>query len=104
MIFDKTEEGYLLRVRLSPNSSSCDIKGVFKTPEGDKFLKVNVVSVPEKGKANKELIKFLSDILGIAKSELEIVWGDLDRYKKIFIKTNKDIVEALKKMQIDGEE
>lgn len=48
-----------------------------------------MISVPEKGKANKELIKFLSDTLGIAKSGLEIVWGIWTDIKKSLSKQIK---------------
>ena len=44
-----------------------------------------LVSVPEKGKANKELISFLAKKLGLAKSQITIVGGETDRYKKIRI-------------------
>lgn len=76
----------MLRVRLSPNSSFCGLNGIFKTPEGDEFLKINVVSVPEKGKANKELLGFLAKALKHSKGDFSIVSGELDRYKKVLIK------------------
>lgn len=60
------------------------------TPENEAYLKINVVSVPEKGKANKELISYLAKVLKIAKTDMEIISGALDRYKKILIKTNKE--------------
>lgn len=79
-----------MRVRLTPNSSSCRKNGFFETPEGEEYLKINVVSVPEKGRANKELIAYLAKSLKLAKNEFEIISGELDRYKKILIKTDKD--------------
>ena len=85
MVYELGKQGVLLRVRLTPNSSSCFIKGVFKNADGICFLKAGVVSVPEKGKANKELLGFLAKKRGIAKSSLQIVAGETDRYKKILI-------------------
>lgn len=85
MVYELGKQGILLRVRLTPNSSSCFIKGIFVNADGVSFLKMGVVSVPEKGKANKELIGFLAKKLGLAKSCLQIVSGETDRYKKIFI-------------------
>jgi uncharacterized protein (TIGR00251 family) len=55
----------------------------------DVFLKISVVSVPEKGKANKELITFLAKKLKIAKSDFEIISGELDKWKKIRINADK---------------
>ncbi len=88
MVFEEKDNVIILRVRLTPNSSSCCISGIFISPENVEYLKINVVSVPEKGKANKELIAFLAKVLKIAKSSFIIVGGELDRYKKIMINGN----------------
>lgn len=74
-----------MRVRLAPNSSCCKVGGVFVDPNADEWLKISVVSVPEKGKANQELIKFLAKEFKVAKSQIEIIGGELDRYKKILL-------------------
>lgn len=68
-----------------PNSSSCRVNGLFRDAENQEYLKICIVSVPEKGKANKELIAFLSKKIGISKSQCEIICGEHDRYKKIKI-------------------
>ncbi|MFV0627511.1 MAG: DUF167 domain-containing protein [Alphaproteobacteria bacterium] len=96
MFFTESDKGILLRVRISPNSSSCSVKGIFISAEEEVFLKINIVSVPEKGKANRELISYLSKKLKIAKSCFEIVSGETDRYKKILIKSEIDIKEVEK--------
>lgn len=83
-----------MRVRLTPNSSACRKNGFFETPEGEEYLKINVVSVPEKGKANKELIAYLAKALKLAKNEIEIISGELDRYKKVLIKTDNEYAAA----------
>lgn len=88
MVFDTHQEGIILRVRLTPNSSCCKVCGIFVSSDASKWLKINVISIPEKGKANQELIKFLSKELKLAKSSLTIISGELDRYKKILINTN----------------
>lgn len=93
MTFERQAEGVLLRVRLSPNSSACKLNGMWISPEGDEYLKINVISVPEKGRANMELLKFLSKNLREAKSNFEIVGGELDRYKKILIHGNAEEIE-----------
>ncbi len=89
MFFTKTQKGYILRVRLTPNSSSCKVIGSTLDVNDDVFLKISVVSVPEKGKANKELINFLAKKLKIAKSDFEIISGELDKWKKIRILSDK---------------
>ena len=98
MFYDRVEQGVLLRVRLTPNSSSCSIKGIFTDAKGNEYLKINVVSVPEKGKANQELQNFLAKKLGLAKSQVEIVFGETDRYKKILLSEMSDqVIQLLQK-------
>ena len=92
MFFDKTDQGIILRVRLSPNSSCCKVLGTFTTPDNIEFIKISVISVPEKGKANKELINWLSKMLNIAKSDFTIITGELDKYKKLLITSEPDLV------------
>lgn len=94
MVYELSKQGVILRVRLTPNSSSCFIKGIFENADGDQFLKINVVSVPEKGKANKELLLLLAKELKLAKSDLEIVSGETGRYKKILLKVTEEKVVA----------
>ena len=62
---------------------------------GDEYLKVSVTAVPEKGKANKDLINFLSDRLEIAKSCLTLEAGQIDRWKKIMIETRQNLDDKL---------
>lgn len=85
MIADFRDAEIHLRVRLTPNSRCCKCGGVFVAADGGEYLKINVVSVPEKGKANQELICFLSKKLKVAKSAIKIVGGETDRCKKILI-------------------
>ena len=96
MFFDKTDQGIILRVRLSPNSSCCKVLGIFTSPDNLEFIKISVISVPEKGKANKELINWLSKTLDIAKSNFTIITGELDKYKKILITAEQSsVIKAL---------
>ncbi|MDR1694903.1 MAG: DUF167 family protein [Lactobacillaceae bacterium] len=103
MFFEDTNKGVLLRVRISPNSSSCFAKGVFISADGLQYLKINVISVPEKGKANREVIDFLAKKLKTAKSNFEIISGDTDRYKKILIRCDiKEIEDKLESLIREG--
>lgn len=94
MFYFETNEGFTLQVKISPNSSSLAIKGIFTDSDNKDFLKITVVSVPEKGKANKELIKFLSKELGLPKSDIEIVSGETGHFKKILLKNKSEQIMA----------
>jgi len=48
-------------------------------------LQVKIAAAPEKGKANREFIDFLSDRLGIKKSCITIVKGETGHSKFIAI-------------------
>jgi uncharacterized protein (TIGR00251 family) len=63
-----------------PNSARNEVVGV---TEGR--WEVRVTAPPVKGKANKELIVFLSRLLGVSKSQLVIVKGHTTRNKVIAI-------------------
>ena len=87
MFYEQTTNGYIIRIRVTPNSSKCSVCGIFTDCGGQDFLKINLTSVPEKGKANSELIKLLSKTLHISKSSFSIISGETDRYKKLLIIT-----------------
>ena len=60
---------------------------MFCDEKGNIFLKATVTVVPEKGKANKELIALLAKTLKIAKSKITLISGETDHFKKIYIET-----------------
>jgi hypothetical protein len=67
------------------------IKVIPGAPESQIFviapdqLKVKLVSRPEKGKANKELVELLADHFGVAKSCVRILHGEHSREKSVEI-------------------
>lgn len=86
MFFSESDKGILLAVKITPNARALSVKGVFCDAGGQEFLRISVVSVPEKGKANKELTAFLSKELGMSKSDIEIVGGETSHLKRILLK------------------
>jgi len=77
-------------VRVQPNAGRNEVLG-FK----DDILRIRIAAPPVKGKANQELIAFLSDILGIRKSNLAIEKGTTGKKKVISITglTQTQIIE-----------
>ena len=49
----------------------------------DGMLKIKVSAAPEKGKANKCLVKFLSEKLGVKKNAIEIISGHTNPVKQV---------------------
>jgi len=77
---DQTESRIYIEVKVIPNAQKSSIAGW----EG-KRLKVRINAQPEKGKANDELIAFLSKTLKIPKSSISILKGESGRLKTLII-------------------
>ena len=52
----------------------------------EELIKIKVKAPKIEGKANKAIIEYLSRMLGVAKSRIEIVNGEKSSIKTIFIK------------------
>lgn len=104
MFFDLTKKEIVIRVRLTPNAAQVGIKGIFVDDKGCQYLKISVLSPPEKGKANKELVALLAKKLKMAKSEIELVSGEVSHYKKLVLKTiDEAIAEKLKSWSLEND-
>jgi uncharacterized protein len=69
---------HILELKIFPSSGKQELKA---EPSG--MLKCFLTSVPEKGKANQELIKFLAKKVGISQGQVVIICGATSRLKKI---------------------
>ncbi len=74
------EEPAKLAVQVQPNARHNKVLG-FK--QG--VLSIRIVAPPIRGKANQELVKYLADVLGIARSHLIIQKGATAKRKLISI-------------------
>ena len=81
-------------VRVQPNASRSE---VLRITEG--VLHVKIAAPPIKGRANQELIKFLSGVLGVVRSQLTIEKGMTSRRKVIGINglTQNQVMGKLEK-------
>ena len=74
-----------IKLIVKPNSSVSGVYGIYKDR-----IKIKLNSIPEKGKANKELVSFISGKTGIPKKNIKIVAGKKSGYKELSLKHNKD--------------
>ena len=81
----KNSGHFLLYIKVTPNSSKNKIGEKIVDEKGQEYLKINVAAVPEDGKANDEVIKFLAKTLKISKSKIEILRGETSRMKVVRI-------------------
>lgn len=68
-----------LRIKVLPKSPKNEVVEILD----DDTIKIRIKAVPEKGKANAELIKFLSKELEIPKDKISIISGKTEQLKLI---------------------
>lgn len=81
-----TSDGLVLAVRVTPRSSRDDVSGVVRDGDQKLWLRVRVTAVPEDGKANAALLKFLAKRLKLAKRHIELISGETSRSKRLSLK------------------
>ncbi len=75
------KKGSALAVRVTPRASRNEIVELLE----DGTIKVRIAAPPSDSEANETLINFLSEVLGIPKSRLDIVAGASGRDKLVAI-------------------
>jgi uncharacterized protein (TIGR00251 family) len=75
------QKGSALAVRVTPRASRNEIVEVLE----DGTIKVRIAAAPSDEESNAALIEFLAEILGIPKSQLDIVAGEAGRDKLVAV-------------------
>ncbi|EJF75489.1 DUF167 domain-containing protein [Bartonella alsatica] len=88
-------DGLILFIYLIPKSPVDRIMGVECKDNGKQYLVVRLRAVPEDGKANKALIKFLAKQWKIPSSCISLKSGAQSRYKQLYFSTH---LEELKQI------
>ncbi|AHB13896.1 MULTISPECIES: DUF167 domain-containing protein [Dehalococcoides] len=70
------ESPFRVNLKIFPSSQRNELSGY-----ENGLLKLRIAAQPEKGKANKELIDYLSELLDTPKAEIEICHGHTGRNK-----------------------
>ncbi len=73
----ETDDGILVDIEVSPKSKKFEVIGYNQWREK---IEIRIKSVPQKGKANKEIVNKFSDITG---SQVEIISGLKSQHKTI---------------------
>ncbi len=84
--------GIVVYVKVQPNASKERVVG-----EHAEQIKIAVTVAPEKGKANKAVIKTLSKWLGVKSSDIQILSGETSRDKKVLVRnmTEEDLNKSM---------
>ncbi len=88
------EEKLRISVHVNPNARQNKVVGF-----QDGLLKVMIAAPPTRGKANQELLRFLSDLLRISKSNLAIEKGATSKKKTVAISglSQSEVLRLLEK-------
>ncbi len=87
------EDGLMVDIEVFPNSDKFSISGY---NEWRDEIQLRIKSIPQKGKANKEIIKEFTKLTG---SSIEIVSGLKSQHKtlKIYDLSKRDLLDILNK-------
>jgi len=77
---EQREQAVRLSVRVQPRASRSEVVG-----EHDGALKVRLAAPPVEGEANRELVRFLGKLLGVAPSRVRVVAGATGKSKVVEI-------------------
>ncbi len=69
-----------ISIKVQPNAGRNEVVGL-----ANGVWKIKIGAPPDKGKANKELIEFLSEVLGLRKDSILIIKGETSHNKIIGI-------------------
>ncbi|MCK3657880.1 YggU family protein [Pasteurellaceae bacterium Pebbles2] len=87
---EQHENGLRLRIFLQPKASKDAIIGLH-----DNELKISITAPPIDGAANAHLLKYLSKVFKVAKSNIILEKGELNRHKQIFIPNPQQIPKEI---------
>jgi uncharacterized protein (TIGR00251 family) len=73
--------GILLQLHIQPGASKTELAG----RHGD-ALKIRIASPPSEGRANQELLRFLSGILAVPGANVVLVRGETSRRKVVSVR------------------
>ena len=92
MISSKLMKTDSVKLYIRPGASETRVEGIYQDR-----IKIRISAPPEKGKANKELLRFIAKVLLVPKSRISILTGKTSNYKEIQIKPshNKDYHDRL---------
>jgi uncharacterized protein (TIGR00251 family) len=89
------DDGVIFTVKAVTGSSRTAVCGLL-----DEMVKIKVSAAPEKGKANKCLLDFLSKKLGVRKNAVKIVSGQGNPIKSVQV-MGISVVQLLNKLNLN---
>ena len=80
-----SEDAVYLNIKVIPKAAKTELVEVMKGPEGEEILKIRVAAVPEKGKANEALCRYLAKVFGVPQKQVSVSQGQTSQRKVVKI-------------------
>lgn len=95
-LFSLKKDGVSFLIKVTANAKKNQIGDILLNEKGEKVLKVMVIQVAEKGKANLAVIALLAKSFGLNKTQINLQQGLTSKYKMVHIKGEaKILIEQL---------
>lgn len=86
----QNRDGASISLKIQPGAKKSEIAEI-----NDDFVKIRIHAPPVDGKANTELIRFLSGLLDVSKSSIRIVRGEFGREKTVLVRNCESVISKL---------
>lgn len=93
----------MLAVRLTPRAGRNGVDRIVRDAEGRPSLQLRLAAPPVDGAANKALIAYLAEQLGLRKADVEIVSGQTARQKVLQLSGDVEAIIARLDLWIGGD-
>ena len=94
-MIQEIEGGVVFAVKIVPGASKTSVCGLL-----DSALKIRVSAAPQRGKANRCLLEFLAEQLGVKKNAISIISGKTSPVKRVQV-LGMSAEMLLKKLKIE---
>lgn len=95
---DEDSDFCLLTIRVVPNGRATRFEGVGDDPAS---VRIRLAAPPVDGRANEELVRYLSRALGLRRRAIAIVGGEKARIKRVRL-DGIGVGEAVARLQADA--
>jgi uncharacterized protein (TIGR00251 family) len=101
--WQRTSDGLILTVRLTPKGGRDAIDGIETTADGRTVLRVRVRAAPHEGEANDGLVRLIAKAMGVPPRSVALIAGHTARQKRLKIDGSPvALAEALERICSSG--
>jgi uncharacterized protein (TIGR00251 family) len=99
--FSDARRGAAITVKVTPRAKKTAVAGVMD----DGTIKIKIAAPPVDGAANKALIEFLAEALGLPRSQVDIVAGESSERKLVsLVGISPETVDSVLRGMLDDDE